>query len=395
MSSKFAKRIPITDAIKSAIIRVNAGSEIDFDGIAVYETRTVNTLTLRKRGGLYENARIDKSVLEGMVEYLNNSVEGVPMHLMHDTKMLNVGKAFRAMMSQRKDNHWEVTSQFYVPLEETKLVARLDTGTVDQVSVGLLAKEVKCSHCDFDWRQAGMRELMDLTCKNDHTVGKDGVHVVSQGGLEKWFELSLVDSGAANDARITSASASKFVDNGDVYRLAANNQNQHETTPALIANLGEIFNEEDTDMDEDKVKELITAALSANAEKVTEDTATAVAAAVAPKDVEIAQLTAKVAELEGQVDADAAAKLAETETKLTAAETALATATDFIKDEAKKAQVAAGNTTPAEVATLDEGIAKIKESGILIAKLYAKKEESPLDLKATETAVSSAFRRTN
>lgn len=395
MSSKFAKRIPITPAIKAAITRINAGSEIDFEGIAVYETRTVNTKTLRKRGGLYEGARIDKVVLEEMVESLNNSVEGVPMHLMHDTKMLNVGKAFRAQLVERGDKAWEVVSQFYVPLEESKLVAKLDTGTVDQVSVGLLAKSVMCSHCDFDWRQAQMRHISQLKCANGHTVGKDGVHVVSTGGLEKWFELSLVDSGASTDARITSADKSTFVDEQEVYALAANNQNQHETTPALIANLGEIFNEEDTDMDETKVNELIAAALSAHAESEATKLQAAVTAAEEAKDVTIAELTAKVTELEGKVDADAAAKLTETETKLEEATTALAAATDFIKDEAKKAQVAAGNTNPVEVATLDEGIAKIKESGILIAKLYAKPENDATQLKATEIHISDAFRRTN
>lgn len=395
MSSKYAKRIPITDKIKAAITRINAGNAIDFEGIAVYETRTVNTKTLRKRGGLYEGARIDKSVLEDMVEHLNNSVEGVPMHLMHDTSRLNVGKAFRARIDQRRDGDWEVTTQFYVPLEEAKLVARLDTGTVDQVSVGLLAKQVKCSKCDFDWRQAGMKHFMDLTCKNGHTVGKDGVHVISTGGLEKWFELSMVDSGAANDARIVSAGASKFVDEDDVYRLAANNQNQHETTPALIANLGEIFSEELKEMDEDKVKELIAAALKEQSDDTQTKIDAAVQAAVAPKDAEITELKAKVAELEAAANTDTAAKLTETEGKLTAAEAELTKATDFIKDEAKKAQIAAGSNNPADVANLDEGIAKIKESGLLIAKLYAKPADDTQMKAKDDYVISDAFRRTN
>lgn len=396
MSSKYAKRIPLTDKMKEEITRINAGHAIDFDKIAAYETRTVNTKTLRKRGGLYEGSRIDKSVLEGMVAFLNSSDEGVPLHLMHDTCMLNVGKAFRARLDQRRDGDWEVTTQFYVPVEEASLVARLDTGAVDQVSVGLLSKQIKCSHCDYDYRTAGIRELMDLTCKNDHTIGKEGVHVISQGGLERWFELSLVDTGAATDARITSAAESKFVDDENIYRLAANNQNQHETTPALIANLNEIFNDEElNDMDETKVKELIAAALSAQADDVQAKIDAAVEAAVAPKDAEIAQLTAKIAELEPKIaTGDEAAKLAETEGKLTAAEAELTKATDFIKEEAKKAQVAAGNSTPAEVATLDEGIAKIKETGILIAKLYAKPEENQTKLEAAAEYLSlDAFRR--
>ena len=394
MATKYAKRIPITETIKKEITRINAGNEIDFDAIAIYETRTVNTKTLRKRGGLYQGARIDKSVLEEMVESLNNSVEGVPMHLMHETQALNVGKAFRAKMVQRNDGHFEVVSQFYIPVAETALVARLDTGAVDQVSVGLLAKQVKCSHCDYDWRQAGMREIMDLTCKNKHTVGKDGVHVVSTGGLEKWFELSLVDSGAATDARITSAQASQFIETEDVYRLAANNQNQHGTTPILVANLSEIFSEELNDMDEAKVNELIAAALKAQGDDVQAKIDAAVKAAVDPKDTEIADLKAKLAEAEAKIDTDSAAKLTETESKLAASEANLKTATDFIYDEAKKAQIAAGSNNPAEVATLDEGIAKIKESGLLIAKLYAKPEEDATNLEAkSDYVISDAFRR--
>jgi len=186
-----------------------------------------------------------------------------------------------------------------------------------------------------------------------------------------------------------------FVDEQEVYALAANNQNQHETTPALIANLGEIFNEEDNDMDETKVNELIAAALAANAESEATKLAAAVTAAEEAKDATIAELTTKLAEAEAKVDTEAAAKLTEAETKLAEATTALAAATDFIKDEAKKAQVAAGNTNPVEVATLDEGIAKIKESGLLIAKLYAKPEDDATTLKATDREISPAFRRAN
>lgn len=392
--ARFAKRIPITETIKKEITRINAGNEIDFDGIAVYETRTINTRTLRKRGGLYQGARTDKSVLEEMVASLNSSSEGVPMHLMHETQALNVGKAFRAKMSQASDGHFEVVSQFYVPLTEVALVGRLDTGAVDQVSVGLLAKQVKCSHCDYDWRQAGMREIMDLTCKNGHTIAKDGVHVVSTGGLEKWFELSLVDTGAATDARITSAQASQFIDSEDVYKLAANNQNQHGTTPILVANLSEIFSEELNDMDEAKVNELIAAALKAQGDDVQAKVDAAVKAAVEPKDAEIADLKAKLEEATAKIDTDSAAKLTETEGKLTAAEADLKKATDFIFDEAKKAQIAAGSNAPAEVATLDEGIAKIKDSGLLIAKLYAKPQDDATNLEAkSDYVISDAFRR--
>lgn len=390
--TKYAKRIPITDSVKAAITRINAGNSIDFDAIAVYETKTLNTKPLRKRGGLYKNAKTDESVLDGMVDSLNNSTEGVPMHLMHNTSMLNVGKAFRATKVKRDDGHSEVVTQFYIPLVEESLVARLDTGAVDQVSVGLIANKIKCSHCDFDWKQAGFMELMDLTCSEGHTVGEDGVHVVSTDGLDSWFELSLVDSGASTDARITDASRSKFVESAQFYQLAASNQNELKTSLILIANVDESFSEELPPMDENKVNELIKAALAAKDDDTQSKIDAAVTAAVAPKDAKIAELEAKVAELTAaQPTEDQAAVAA----KLTAAEATVAKATEFINDQALKAQIAAGVATPATPADLDAAITQIKDSGVMIAKLFAK-DAAALELKAAkanETVVSPSFRR--
>lgn len=392
---KYAKRIRVTPDIEAAIKRVNAGSDIDIDQVAVYETLTVNTIPLRKRGGLYEGGVIDKSVLEEAVTYLNNSVEGVPMHVMHNTQLLNVGKAFRARIDQRRDGHWEVTSQFYVPLSEEGVVARLDTGVVDQVSVGLLAKQVKCSKCDFDWRNAGIMNLMDLTCNNKHTIGKDGTHVVAQGGLEAWFELSLVDRGAANDARILSADKSRFQDFDDVYKLAASNQNHPETSVALIANLDEIFSEDIVTMDKEAVQALIDAALAARDTDTQGKIDAAVAAAVAPKDEEITTLTARVAELEAAQNTDVATELSDTKTKLENAETALKAAVDYVCDEAVKAQVAAGSNAPTKPETLEAAQEIIKNSGLLIAKLYAKPEGTVSTGADTELRGIGAFRRPN
>lgn len=373
-----SKRIKITPAIEAQIRRVNGGSDIDYSKIAVYETRTLNTMQLRKRGGLYENGKVDISLLEEMVTMLNNSTEGVPLHLMHERQMLNVGKTFQARLDARKNGHYEVTSQFYLPLSEEQLVGRLDTGAVDQVSVGVLGKTVNCSECGFDWRNAGIKNYMELTCDKGHTVGKKGVHVISKG-LDKWFELSLVDSGAAQDARIVNASESKFVEQADFYKLAASNQNHPETAIPLIANLSEMCSEESTEMNKEEIQALIDAALKAKADdKVNVDAA--VASAVSAKDAEIAQLKETITGLEARVADAAKTPAADLQAKLDAVTADLGVATDFLKEQAKFAQIASGET-PKDVETLDAAITTIKDGGIMIAKLFARHES---DTKGSE-----------
>lgn len=359
------KRITPTQTVLNAIKRANGGVDVDPASIAIYEARIVNTRPIRKKG-LYHGAVLSRDTLHSMASFLNNSVEGVPFHVMHQRDLLNVGKVFQASVDETNDGHAELSAMFYVPLTEEALVGRLDTSAVDQVSVGMQAAVLKCSACDFDYMKEGdIMNILTMTCKNEHTIGEDGTHLQCSG-LEGWYEVSAVDKGGAEGARIVTQAQSR-VAKDDFYRLAASNQNHPETFAPLIANLGEFSSEEVPQMNEDAIKALIAAATDPLKTQITgletqlqEAKATredeAHAAAIATKDAELAAKDTELTNLREQV------------TTLTAQLEANFT---FLKEQATKAQVAAGNKAPVEAKDSDEAITKIKESGVNLVSLFA------------------------
>lgn len=369
------REIQIDEDMKAAITRVNGGQPIDFNSIAVFEARSLNTRPLRRKSGIYAHAVTSKSTLESMTALLNNSVEGVPLHVMHNTDMLNIGKVFRARLDQSADGAWELSSQFYIPREFKDLVARFNTGTTDQVSVGVLAATVNCSECGFDYRKGGIENVLMCECDDGHVIGENGVHTILNG-LETWGELSIVDRGAAEDARIVSADRSKFTTRDNIYRLAAaHNQNDLKTYLPLIATLEEISGEEINQVDEAKVQELIAAALAAS-NKESETKAVA--------DLQ-AQLDKAVADRDGALEAKAEAE-AQVAT-LTAERDSARTERDeikaefgeldtYVKDQAKKAQVAAGSTSPVEPANFKDAVKVIEDSSVNLVNLYARDKTS-------------------
>jgi hypothetical protein len=103
-----------------------------------------------------------------------------------------------------------------------------------------------------------------------------------------------------------------------------------------------------------------------------------------------------VAELEAAAAAAEnpdAEKVAELEAALESATSALETVTAFLKDQAKKAQVAAGVKTPVEPETIEASIEVIEGSGRHLAGLFAKEETEKRDLgERKPAAVPANFR---
>lgn len=386
------KEIPITSEMKAAIARVNDGSNIDFDQIAVFEARSLNTRPLRRKSGIYAGAVTSKSTLDAMVAALNSSNEGVPLHIMHNTELLNIGKLFQARIDQANDGAWELSTQFYIPREFAETVAKLNTGVVDQVSVGILSETLNCSACGYDYLKGSMENIYLNQCPKKHAIGVNGVHTVLNG-LTSWGEMSLVDKGAATDARIASADKSKFTTRDNVYRLAAgHNQNDLATSVPLIANLEEISGEEINQVDKAEIAEIMKATLKESNDAHSAALAelqTKLDAALADKaKAETAQTTAEasVATLTAERDS------ARTERDGVKAE--LAEATTYLTDQAKKAQVAAGSKAPKEPANFKEAVALIDESGVNLVNLFARDRSSELETKKVTLAPSlKAFMR--
>src|SRR5690606_3498634 len=130
------------------------------------------------------------------------------------------GRMFHAGLNYGEDGEIELRALFYLDETEEKLIKKLDSASLDEVSVSFLASSMLCSECGWDYFQFGTSENFNTrTCENGHTIGEDGVHA-ELVGLNQFIELSLVARGAADKPKIVGKSQSKLAPQS-TYRLAA------------------------------------------------------------------------------------------------------------------------------------------------------------------------------
>lgn len=204
------KRLPMTPELIAEIKSV-VGEDVDPSGFAVFEAIAANNLPLPGKDGLiFEKAIITPLTLQQMADNINGG-NHLPLIRNHDLAETPYGRVFRAKTMFADDGSVELRSLFYIDDTEPEIAAKLDTGSLDEVSVQLLASQILCSECGFDYRgeEADWTNFMDRACNNGHEVGKDGVHV-RLVGLQIFTELSLVTRGAAKNPKIVGKSASKL-----------------------------------------------------------------------------------------------------------------------------------------------------------------------------------------
>lgn len=223
------KKIPLTDRLASLIAK-STDNSVDPTTVSIYETIAINSLPVSKAGSLFDGAVMEPGTMQEMADYVNNA-GAVPMHTLHNQGgELPVGRVFYAEPRTTVMGTSELRSLFYIPNSETAINDKLDSGVLDEVSIGFRAKAMICSKCNFDYmsQEATMDNIWSLTCSNDHTIGVDGTHTLLRG-LDKWMELSLVSKGAAKDAKILARS--KQLLGADVYnQLAASGKSPLATT---------------------------------------------------------------------------------------------------------------------------------------------------------------------
>lgn len=214
------KRIEKTGSILSTL-RSAVGPDADVDKLVVFEAIALNARPLRKDHPLYRGAIADLSLMSGVVDEINR--ESRPIRIMHDgySGDLNVGRVFHAQLVSGQEGP-ETRSLFFL-LEGSAEVDLIDTGVVDQVSVNLLPKQVLCSSCGFDFlgAKATYDHVWSGTCDKGHVLGKNGVHA-KLVGLANFVELSLVDFGGAQGARIVGPKTSVLAG-----QLTASGLDQH------------------------------------------------------------------------------------------------------------------------------------------------------------------------
>jgi hypothetical protein len=212
------KRLQMTPAL-SAMIKAAVGNDVDTEKLAVFESISLNNKPLPgKRGTIFAGAVPAAQTLAEMVDHINGPGGSLPLMTDHIMYGAPNGRVFHAGLNYGDDSSLEMRTLFYL-LDNDPDVAKLDQGIYDEVSVQFLPKQFTCSACAFDFIGGTPQNLNTLTCDNDHTIGKDGVHA-NLIGLDQFVEVSLVARGAADKPKIVGRSESKLAPE-TVLRLAA------------------------------------------------------------------------------------------------------------------------------------------------------------------------------
>lgn len=346
------KQIPKTPKIMQ-LLQASLGQEADLSKVAVFEAIALNQLPLRKKHPLYNTSIADMSLLHEMAAAV--AQESVPLQIQHDKEPLPVGRVFHAEVVGT-----ELRALYFVDSVEEELIAKIDNGTVDQVSVSIMPKHIYNSKSGFDYlgKDATFDHVWTGTDNDGNTIGENGVYG-RLVGLDQWFEMSLVGKGGARNARIVSRDKSHF---GSSYeRLAASGVDPNALV--LVASV------EDEDMD---LTAIVADLSNAKAEGIVKDQK------IATLEATISELNASKETLAAELEAakaDAptvAAQLTETQSTLETTKVELDGAVKALKDVAQKILTASGKVdvqlpeTVAELTALIEDTEKGLSAALVI-----------------------------
>lgn len=337
------KRIEVTERIK-AFIKASVGDEIDYTQVAVFEATAVTSLPLNKRGTIFDKGQITADTFVEAANLINTGTF-VPLHTLHEQGYeIPVGRVFYGEHVKSNQGVDELRALFFVDATSPALISRLDTGALEEVSVGMQFKRLLCSTCNIDLMEDN-ESIWSQTCKNGHVMGMGSNHV-KPDGVANFREMSLVSKGASNGAKVLGAQkrllASAYYKDGSAlaaslkdpeFMLFGSPTKLAEEDPMLIAELQAKLAKAEGDLTltatakteaEGKVAVLEAAKVTLEAAKTEAEGKVAVLEAA--KTEAATQLAALQA---AQVEADAAkvaleAAKTEAEAKLLAAETELA-----------------------------------------------------------------------
>lgn len=333
------KQIDLTADLQ-AKIQTAVGEDVDPRGFAVFEAIALNSSPLPgKRGSLFEGAVATPLTLVQMAQSINDG-KHIPLIADHNLSGVPKGRVFEAGVEFDAEGNTELRILFYIDGTETTLIAKLNAGSLDEVSVAFLASQLLCSECQFDYlgEDATSENVWTRTCNNGHVIGTDGVHL-RMVGLNQFVETSLVSAGASKNPKIVGKSQSKLSPTTSM-RLAARGFE----VDALVfqGSRGEELNTVD-------LKELNALLVAESVKAITlgneRDTAKAtVTTLTAERDALAGQVTTLTAERDTAVAAVAAAPDAAVVAEATAA---LA----FVTEIYTKVLIAAKQDVPAELPT--------------------------------------------
>jgi hypothetical protein len=300
---------------------------------------------------------VEPITLKEMVDSINSG-NHLPLIADHELMGAPKGRFFYAGLDYSVEGGLEMRALFYLDETEAALIAKLNAGSLDEVSVAFLSRQFLCSECGWDYFQFGTSEnIYDRTCANEHKIGVNGVHG-EMVGLNQFIELSLVARGAADKPKIVGKSEAKLAPTG-LQKLAANG---FETDALVVqASLGK----KDDTMSDATISALTGQLTTLSAEK---GTLTAnLSTVTGERDTARGEVTALTTErdaLKGQV----ATLTTERDAALQRPEAAVATERDealtFLNEQVDHLLIASGKPKQADdakIKTVAEAKAKISE----------------------------------
>ena len=376
------KRIELTERIKS-FITTSVGDTIDYEKIAAFEATAVTSLPLNKRGSVFDRGQI---TAETFIEAANliNTGTFVPLHTLHEQGYeIPVGRLFYGEHVKSNQGTDELRVLFFVDGTSPDLISRLDTGVIEEVSVGMQFKRLLCSTCNIDLMEDN-ESIWSQTCKNGHVMGMGSNHV-KPDGVANFREMSLVSKGASNGAKVLGAQkrllASAYYKDGSAlaaslkdpeFMLFGSPTKLAEEDPMLIAELQAKLAKAEGDL-----------TLTATAKTEAEGKVAVLEAAKTEAEGKVAVLEAAKTEAEGKVAVLEAAK-----TEADAAKVVLEAAKTEAEAKLAAAETEVATLKAAQTATLTQRPFKLPMGGVANLNTTTTDSEKP----NTVTTGSNAFR---
>lgn len=198
------KQLPLTDELKARLKAV--APDVDAEKISIFVAAALSTAPVRKKHPVYNGAVHTTNFLAQMMAEVKK--ESRPLQIMHgssDGDQLPVGRVFDGSISEGTgvDGATELLTLFWIDNTHPDLIAKVNSGTVDQVSVAILGKSAKSSATGFDFMgpDVSIENIWLGVDDKGNKMGENGVHAIVDE-LDQWFEMSLVGQGGAQGARI-------------------------------------------------------------------------------------------------------------------------------------------------------------------------------------------------
>lgn len=382
-----AKRVEIDDRLKEQIA-AKCGSDVDVTKFVAYQARMVSTEPL-SQNSIFDKAELSPETLLDMERIANDPLENVTLQIMHNTSVLPVGR----VIVTRAVDEFDTASRalygtFIVSTAHPDIIAKLDSGIIDEVSVNIRGKKMICSACEKDFYEADeerqiIGSYMGVCPHCEAKLGKEA-HL-KLVGVDSFTEVSLVNRGAAHHAKILDKSKQLSLA-ASSKQIKASLSEMKEQVLNLTLN-GKLTDEEDNKMESlsevlaklsemaeslQQLKESVDARFDELAKKEDEVEAVPAAEEAPAEEASDVEEEAVSAEEAPATEEEAAEKALTEENPQSNAEVEevkaeLAEMKNFVLSEVNKVLVASGNVTLSEDAALEDIKDALQSSKLTLA----------------------------